>query len=99
MSGEQFTLTISQSTSDSGDFAIHFTEQGSNHKEEQLLQIQFATMSWLDETVMDDIVAGVARKIATHIVTSKPYNNPMYDHDPSSAREIVQDMIKKMQSM
>ncbi len=97
MSGEQFTLTISQSASDNGDFAIHFSEQGKKKKETQLVQIQFSDMPWFDEAFMDELVASVARKLATRIIDSKSQSdNKNSKATEANARRIVKDVLEKM---
>ncbi len=98
MSGEQFTLTISQSTSDNGDFAIHFNEQG-KRREKILVQLQFIDQKLFDDAFMDEVVAIVARKLARKIIEQKA--NPeearkdRLAHE-KNARKIVKDMLDKM---
>lgn len=103
MSGEQFTLTISQSASDSGDFAIHFSEQHKKKKETQLVQIQFNDAPWFDEAFMDELVSSVARKLATRIIDSKSQADNRTNKTSKNskateahARRIVKDILEKM---
>lgn len=97
MSGEQFTLTISQSASDNGDFAIHFSEQGKKNKETQLMQLRFTEMPWFDETFMDELVASVARKLATRIIDKKSQSgNKNSKATEANARRVVNDVLEKM---
>ncbi len=96
MSGEHFTLTISQSTSDSGDFAIHFNEQG-KPKEKMLVQLQFVEKNLFDDNFMDEIVAIIARKLARRIIdqnSNKPKKSrTAYERD---AKKIVKEMLEKI---
>ncbi|CAM3578771.1 hypothetical protein [Parendozoicomonas haliclonae] len=97
MSGEHFTLTISQSTSDSGDFAIHFNEQG-KPREKMLIQLQFVDKNIFDDTFMDEVVAIVARKLARKIIDQKGNLKPAksraaYERD---AKKVVKDMLEKI---
>ncbi|MCK5892931.1 MAG: hypothetical protein KAG53_00700 [Endozoicomonadaceae bacterium] len=99
MSGEQFTLTISQNASDNGDFAIHLSEQGKKKKEIQLLQIQFAEEPWFDETFMDELVASVARNLATRIIDKKSQTDNINKNNratEANARKVVKDVLEKM---
>ncbi|MCL6270539.1 hypothetical protein M3P05_11455 [Sansalvadorimonas sp. 2012CJ34-2] len=101
MSSEHFTLTISQSTSDSGDFAIHFNEQG-KRREKMLVQLQFVDQKLFDDTFMDEIVAVVARKLARKIIEQK--GNPELAKKSRAthekhARKVVKDMLDKMRKM
>lgn len=99
MNAEQFTLTISQSASDNGDFAIHLSEQGKKKKETQLLQIQFAEIPWFDETFMDELVASVARNLATRIIDKKSQadnKNKTSRATEAHARQVVKDVLEKM---
>ncbi len=98
MSGEHFTLTISQSTSDSGDFAIHFNEQG-KRRDSMLLQMQFIDRNIFDDTFMDEVVAIVARKLARKIIDQKgspaqaKKNRQACERD---AKKIVKEMLEKL---
>ena len=98
MSGEHFTLTISQSTSDSGDFAIHFNEQG-KRREKMLVQLQFVDRNVFDDNFMDEVVAIVARKLARKIIDQK--GNPALTKKTrqaceKDAKKIVKDMLEKI---
>ena len=66
MSGEHFTLTISQSTSDAGDFAIHMKEP--DKPEQLLVHLKFMPLAMFDDTYLDDIVGVMARKLAKKII-------------------------------
>ena len=98
MSGEHFTLTISQSTSDSGDFAIHFNEHG-KRREKMLVQLQFMDRNIFDETFMDEVVATVARKLARKIIDQKGAKTlPKKSRQACEreAKKIVKDMLEKI---
>lgn len=97
MSGEHFTLTISQSTSDSGDFAIHMKEEG---KPEQLLvHLRFMQLPMLDEKYLDDVVGVLARKLAKRMIewrVAPDYNPESLPADQDEAKAVVDAMLDKM---
>ena len=98
MSSEHFTLTISQSTTDSGDFAIHMKEDG---KAEQLLvHLRFANLPMLNEPYLDEIAGLVARKLAKRIIEWRvvPDTTALLPNntDQKKAMSIVQGIIKNM---
>lgn len=97
MSGEHFTLTISQSTTDPGDFAIHMKENG---KQEQLLvHLRFMSMAMLDEAYLDDLVGVMARKLAKRIIEWRvaPDDDPEAMKDcQEQARAVVQEALDRM---
>ncbi|WP_257255530.1 MULTISPECIES: hypothetical protein [unclassified Endozoicomonas] len=97
MSGQHFTLTISQSTTDAGDFAIHMKEEG---KSEQLLvHLRFMDSPMLDEKFLDDIVGVLARKLAKRVIEWRvaPDVNPDTMPDAQDeARAVVNAMLDKM---
>ena len=87
MSGEHFTLTISQSTTDPGDFAIHMKEDG---KQEQLLvHLRFMQLPMLDGKYLDDIVGVMARKLAKRIIEWR-----VAPDDSPEAMQVCQDQAK-----
>ncbi|MDP0588744.1 MAG: hypothetical protein QS748_05935 [Candidatus Endonucleobacter bathymodioli] len=97
MSSEHFTLTISQSTTDAGDFAIHMTEDG--HKEQLLVHLRFMSLPMLDEAYLDDLVGVMARKLAKRIIEWRVAP----DDDPESmsafqdqAKAVVKDALERM---
>ncbi|MDD7804426.1 MAG: hypothetical protein PUP46_02425 [Endozoicomonas sp. (ex Botrylloides leachii)] len=97
MSGEHFTLTISQSTTDSGDFAIHMKEDG--HKEQLLVHLRFMPLGMLDEAYLDDLVGVMARKLAKRIIEWRVAP----DDDPEAmkayqdqAKAVVQEVLDRM---
>ena len=87
MSGEHFTLTISQSTTDSGDFAIHMKEDG--QKEQLLVHLRFMPFAMLDEAYLDDFIGLMARKLAKRIIEWRVAP----DDDPE-AMKACQDQAK-----
>lgn len=97
MSGEHFTLTISQSTTDQGDFAVHMKEDG---KQEQLLvHLRFMPLSMFDEVYLDDLVGVMARNLAKRIIEWRVAP----DDDPESmkicqdqAKEVVKNVLDRM---
>ena len=98
MSGEHFTLTISQSTSDSGDFAIHFNEHG-KRREKMLLQLHFVDPNAFDDSFRDEVVAIVARKLARKIIDQK--GSPRLAQKDrraceKDAKKIVKQMLEKL---
>ena len=102
MSGEHFTLTISQSTSDSGDFAIHMKESG---KQEQLLvHLRFMSLPMFDEAYLDDLVGIMARKIAKRVIEWRvapddptAMQGPCQDEAQAVVREALERMKKGME--
>ncbi|MRI32179.1 hypothetical protein EOPP23_04105 [Endozoicomonas sp. OPT23] len=97
MSGQHFTLTISQSTTDSGDFAIHMNEEGKN--EQLLVHLRFMSQPMLDEKYLDDVVGVLARKLAKRIIEWRvaPDINPEALPDvQDEARAVVDAMIDRM---
>lgn len=97
MSGEHFTLTISQSTTDDGDFAIHFNEQG-KQREKVLVQVQFVDKNIFDENFMDEVVGIVARKLARKIIDQKGRLKPVKSKAACEreAKKIVKSVLEKM---
>ena len=98
MSGEHFTLTISQSTSDNGDFAIHFNEQG-KRREKMLVQLQFVDKNAFDDNFMDEVVAIVARKLARRIIDQKgnvAVPKKTRQACEKNAKKVVKDMLEKI---
>ncbi|PJE78057.1 hypothetical protein CI610_03016 [invertebrate metagenome] len=97
MSGEHFTLTISQSTTDAGDFAIHMKEDG---KQEQLLvHLRFVKLPMLDEIYLDELVGAMARKLAKRIIEWRiaPEDDiTSSDAGQQKAMAIVKEAISKM---
>lgn len=96
MSGEHFTLTISQSTSDTGDFAIHMKEP--DKPEQLLVHLKFMPLAMFDDTYLDDIVGVMARKLAKKIIEWR--GGP---HDPDAmaacqdeARAVVREALERM---
>ena len=97
MSGEHFTLTISQSTTDNGDFAIHFNEQG-KQREKVLVQVRFVDKNIFDENFMDEVVGLVARKLAHKIIDQKGRLKPAKSKATCEreAKKIVKDVLEKL---
>ena len=97
MSGEHFTLTISQSTTDPGDFAIHMKEDG--HQEQLLVHLRFMPLGMLDESYLDDLVGVMARKLAKRIIEWRvaPDEDPeMMKECQDQAKAVVQEAMDKM---
>ncbi len=97
MSGEHFTLTISQSSSNSGDFAIHLKDRN-RKKEHFLMHLCFPENSIIDTHFMDDIVSMITRCIAKRLVTQDIEEEPMTSQDAISAKKVIDlalDKIKK----
>ena len=96
MSGEHFTLTISQSTSDSGDFAIHMKESG---KQEQLLvHLRFMSLPMFDEAYLDDLVGIMARKIAKRVIEWRvaPDDPAAMQACQDEAQAVVKEALERM---
>ena len=96
MSGEHFTLTISQSTSDAGDFAIHMKE--SDKPEQLLVHLRFMPLAMFDETYLDDLVGLMARKLAKKIIEWRvaPDDNGAMHVCQDEARAVVQEVLERM---
>lgn len=96
MSGEHFTLTISQSTSDAGDFAIHMKEP--DKPEQLLVHLRFMPLAMLDETYLDDLVGIMARKLAKRIIEWRvaPDDHDAMQSCQDEARAVVQEALEKM---
>lgn len=97
MSGEHFTLTISQSTTDAGDFAIHMKEDGK--KEKLLVHLRFMPLSMFDDNYLDDFIGIMARKLAKRIIEWQVAP----DDDPEAmkacqdqAKAVVQEVLDRM---
>ena len=96
MSGEHFTLTISQSTSDNGDFAIHLKDRKRN-LEHFLMHIRFPESVIVDDLLMDDIVALVARCIAKRLLGQNMFNEePSSLEEEEEAKKVVAHALEKM---
>ncbi|MGB0360938.1 MAG: hypothetical protein ACPGEF_05990 [Endozoicomonas sp.] len=96
MSGEHFTLTISQSTSDAGDFAIHMKEP--DKPEQLLVHLRFMHLSMLDETYLDDLVGVMARKLAKRIIEWRvaPDDSDAMQAYQDEARAVVQKALERI---
>ncbi len=96
MSGEHFTLTISQSTSDAGDFAIHMKEP--DKPEQLLVHLRFMPLAMFDETYLDDLVGVMARKLAKRIIEWRvaPDDSDAMQACQDEARAVVQEALEKM---
>ncbi len=97
MSGDHFTLTISQSASDDGDFAIHIKEKG--QREKLLVHLRFVDSPMLDEHYLDEIVGAMARKLARRIIEwrVKPGEGaPSVEVSETEAKDIVAEALEKM---
>ena len=64
MGTDNFTLIISQSTTDPNDFAVHLKEQKCK-KEKLLAHIRFSKTFCSDEPYMDEIVFACCAKTST----------------------------------
>ncbi len=95
MSGEHFTLTISQSSSNSGDFAIHLKDRNRN-KEHFLMHICFPDNAIIDSHFMDDIVSLVTRCIAQRLVTQEVPEEPMTSEDVIAAKAVIDLALEKL---
>ena len=96
MSGEHFTLTISQSTADSGDFAIHLRDKKRN-REHFLMHLRFAESVLVDESFMDDLVSVVARCLARRLLGQTPRDDAMpTPEEEEKARKVVVRALEKM---
>ncbi len=96
MSGEHFTLTISQSTTDTGDFAIHMKEDG---KQEQLLvHLRFMSLPMFDEAYLDDLVGVMARKLAKRVIEWRvaPEDPQEMQACQDEARAVVKEALDRM---
>ncbi|WP_257285020.1 hypothetical protein [Endozoicomonas sp. SESOKO1] len=96
MSGEHFTLTISQSTSDAGDFAIHMKEP--DKPEQLLVHFRFMPLAMFDESYLDDLVGVMARKLAKRIIEWRvaPDDPDAMDACQNEARAVVQEALERM---
>ncbi|USE35250.1 hypothetical protein [Endozoicomonas sp. SCSIO W0465] len=96
MSGEHFTLTISQSTSDAGDFAIHMKEP--DKSEQLLVHLRFTPLAMFDEAYLDDLVGVMARKLAKRIIEWRvaPDDPDAMLACQSEARAVVQEALERM---
>jgi len=97
MSGEHFTLTISQSTSDNGDFAIHLKDR-KRDREHFLMHIRFSESIIVDEPFMDDIVGIIARCLAKKLLGQQMFNEdaPPSPADEEEAKKVVAHALEKM---
>lgn len=98
MSGEHFTLTISQSTSDSGDFAIHMKEQ--DQPEQLLVHLRFSNLPLFDDVYLDDLTGVLARNLAKRVIEWRiaPDDPETMASYQDKTNAIVQDMIARMKS-
>lgn len=97
MSSEHFTLTISQSTTDSGDFAIHMKEEG--QPEQLLVHLRFMHLPMLNEAYLDDVVGVMARKLAKRIIEWRvaPDDNTMsLQANEDEVKAVVDKVIDRM---
>lgn len=97
MSGEHFTLTISQSTTDPGDFAIHMKEEG--QPEQLLVHLRFMHLPMFNETYLDDVVGVMARKLAKRIIewrVAPDDNSVALQVNQDDVKAVVDEVIDKM---
>ena len=96
MSGEHFTLTISQSTSDAGDFAIHMKEP--DKPEQLLLHLRFMPLPMFDEAYLDDLVGVMARKLAKKIIEWRvaPDDPDAMQACQDEARTVVEQALERI---
>ncbi|MET4695752.1 hypothetical protein [Endozoicomonas lisbonensis] len=97
MSGEHFTLTISQSTTDPGDFAIHMKEDG--QPEQLLVHLRFMHLPMFNDTYLDDIVGVMARKLAKRIIEWRvaPDDNTLsLQANEEQVKAVVDEVIDRM---
>lgn len=96
MSGEHFTLTISQSTSDSGDFAIHMKE--ADQQEQLLVHLRFMHLPMFDEAYLDELVGIMARKIAKRIIEWRvaPDDPDAMQASHDQAQAVVKEALDRM---
>ncbi len=96
MSGEHFTLTISQSTSDTGDFAIHMKEP--DKPEQLLVHLKFMPLAMFDDNYLDDIVGVMARKLAKKIIEWRvaPDDPDAMAACQDKARTVVREALERM---
>lgn len=96
MNGDHFTLTISQSTTDAGDFAIHMKEP--DQPEQLLVHICFPSIPMFTESYMDDVVGGIARTVAKRVIEwrvapEEPDENLAYQEE---ARAVIQEALDRI---
>ena len=96
MSGEHFTLTISQSTSDSGDFAIHMKE--ADKQEQLLVHLRFMHLPMFDDAYLDELVGIMARKIAKRIIEWRvaPDDPEAMQACQDEAQAVVREALARM---
>ena len=97
MSGEHFTLTISQSTTDSGDFAIHMKEDG--QPEQLLVHLRFMHLPMFNDAYLDDVVGVMARKLAKRIIEWRvaPDDNALpLQANEEQVKAVVDEVIDRM---
>ena len=102
MGTENFTLTISQSTTNANDFAVHLKEHGHRKKEKLLAHIRFSKAPYFDEVYMDEVVALVAQKLAQRIIDNHQANlmkqaEPTQAQLEASSKRVVDDILTKLQ--
>ncbi len=85
---ENFSVVISESTSDERDCCIHIREDG---KERLMLHCQFAEQPEMDMAFIEDLLAMMAKSIAANKV-----ENTIKKRGQSKARKVVDSAIKKM---
>ena len=96
MSGEHFTLTISQSTTDAGDFAIHMKE--ADKQEQLLVHLRFMPLTMFDDAYLDDLVGVLARKLAKRIIEWRvaPDDPEAMQATQEEARAVVKEALERI---
>ncbi|WP_062266921.1 hypothetical protein [Endozoicomonas arenosclerae] len=90
----RFTILISESTKDFGDYGIHHK---SEQKPEQLLvHMKFQNLPMLDESFLDGIVGEVAKKLGNRILEHKVCGSENAEPDRKAVRT-AKKIIKKLQ--
>lgn len=92
-----FFLFISKSKTDMGDNVIHLKEEGKPQK--RVAYIQFADLPFLNESVIDELLESMARKLASRIITHRacgdesPEMTPLQNTDSIIAtKEILKSL-------
>jgi hypothetical protein len=96
MHSNHFTLTISQSNSDGGDFAIHIKEP--NKQEKLLVHLRFMPSSIFNSAYLDSVLELLTKMLARRVIEWQvaPEDSNISLEDQEEAKEVVNRVLDKI---
>lgn len=96
MHGNHFTLTISQSNSDCGDFAIHIKEP--NKQEKLLVHLKFMPSAIFNAGYLDNVLEWLTKMLARRVIEWQvaPEDSNISLEDQEGAKKVVDRVLEKI---